>query len=80
MARYIATVEYDAGEYWIRLPGIEKASSHAKRPEDIVPHAGNFLNGWTKYGAPPPSLDDALSEPIAPFEGVQLVVFEWDPP
>jgi hypothetical protein len=67
MARYIATVEYDAGEYWIRLPGIEKAGSHAKRPEDIVPPARNFS-------------DDALSEPIAPFEGVQLVVFEWAPP
>jgi len=33
-----------------------------------------------KYGAPPASLDDALSEPIKPFEGVRLVVFEWDPP
>ena len=63
MTRYIATVEHDAGEYWIRFPGIEKAGSHAKRPEDIVPHARNFLNGWTKYGAPPASLDDALSEP-----------------
>ena len=46
MARYIATVEHDAGKYWIRFPGIEKAGSHAKRPEDIVPHARNFLDGW----------------------------------
>ena len=45
MTRYIATVEHDAGEYWIRFPGIEKAS-----------------------------------EPIAPFQSVRLVVFEWDPP
>ena len=80
MARYIATVEYDAGEYWISFPGIQKAGSHAKRPEDIVPHARSFLEGWTKYGATPVSLDDALSEPIAPFEGVRLVVFEWGPP
>ena len=29
MTRYIATVEHDAGEYWIRFPGIEKAGSHA---------------------------------------------------
>jgi hypothetical protein len=48
MPRYIATVEYDAGQYWISFPGIEKAGSHAKRPEDIVPHARNFLNDWTK--------------------------------
>ena len=47
MTRYIATVEHDAGEYWIRFPGIEKAGSHAKRPGDIVPPARNFLNGWT---------------------------------
>ena len=44
MARYIATVEYDAGQYWISFPGIQKAGSHAKRAEDIVPHARNFLN------------------------------------
>jgi hypothetical protein len=79
MARYIATVEYDAGEYWISFPGIQKAGSHAKRVEDIIPHARKFLNGRTKYGAPPPpSLDDALSAPIAPFEGTKLVVFEWE--
>ncbi len=45
MTRYIATVEHDAGEYWIRFPGIEKAGSHAKRPEDIVPLARNLLTG-----------------------------------
>ena len=39
---HIATVEYDAGEYWIRLPGIEKAGSHAKRPEDICPARPQF--------------------------------------
>ena len=75
MTRYIATVEHDAGEYWIRFPGIEKAGSHAKRPEDIVPHARNFLNGWRNMAAPA-SLDDALSEIGVP----RLVVFEWDPP
>jgi hypothetical protein len=81
MPRYIATVEYDAGEYWISFPGIAKAFSHAKRVEDIVPHACNFLSGRTKYGgSPPPSLDDALSAPIAPFEGTKLVIFEWEPP
>jgi hypothetical protein len=80
MARYIATVEYDAGEYWISFPGIQKAGSHAKRVEDIIPHARNFLNDWTKYGRPPASLDDALIDPNAPFDGVRLVVFEWEPP
>jgi hypothetical protein len=35
MARYIVTVEYDAGQYWIHFPGIDKAGSHAKRVEDI---------------------------------------------
>jgi hypothetical protein len=39
MRRYIATVEYAAGEYWISFPGIEKAGSRAARPEDIIPHA-----------------------------------------
>jgi hypothetical protein len=52
MRRYIATVEYDAGEYWISFPGIQKAGSHAKRVEDIIPHACNFLSGRTKCGAP----------------------------
>jgi hypothetical protein len=80
MARYIAVVEHDAGQYWISFPGIQKAGSHAKRVEDIIPHARNFLNDWTKYGRPPASLDDALIDPNAPFEGVRLVVFEWEPP
>ena len=80
MPRYIATVEYDAGEYWISFPGIQKAGSHAKRVEDIVPHARNFLNDWGKYGTPrPPSLDDAITAPIEPFTGVKLVIFEWEP-
>ena len=48
MARYIATVEFDDGQYWISFPGIEKAGSHAKRPEEIVPHARRFLNEWIK--------------------------------
>ena len=94
MARYIATVEYDAGQDWIRVPGIQKAGSHAKRPEDLIPHARKFLDGrmaplpaWIKPDAddipppvPPPSLDDALTDPSEPFEGVRLVIFEWDPP
>ena len=33
MTRYIATVEHDAGEYWIRFPGIEKA----ERTDRAVP-------------------------------------------
>jgi hypothetical protein len=37
MTRYIATVEYDAGQYWISFPGIQKAGSHAKRVEDMSP-------------------------------------------
>jgi hypothetical protein len=36
MPRYIATVEHDAGEYWISFPGIQKAGSHAKRVEDMA--------------------------------------------
>jgi hypothetical protein len=81
MPRYIATVEYDAGEYWISFPGIDKAGSHAVRPEDIVPHARNFLNGWVQGGSlPPASLDDAITDPSEPFEGVKLVIFEWDEP
>jgi hypothetical protein len=77
MARYIATVEYDAGEYWISFPGIQKAGSHAKRTEDIVPHALRFLDGW--MGSLPASLDDAIADPKAPFEGTKLVIFEWEP-
>ena len=77
MARYIATVEYDAGEYWISFPGIQKAGSHAKRPEDIVPHARHFLSSWA--GPPPASLDEAITDPKAPFQGTKLVIFEWDP-
>jgi hypothetical protein len=80
MARYIATVEYQDGEYWISFPGIEKAGSHATRPDDIVPHALAFLNDWTRYGNTLPSLDDAITEPSEPFEGVKLVIFEWEPP
>ena len=81
MARYLATVEYQDGEYWISFPGIEKAGSHAKRPEDIVPHARAFLKDWTRYGSlPPASLDDAITDPNEPFEGVKLVIFEWEPP
>src|SRR5690348_86900 len=72
MARFIATVEYEAGEYWISFPGIEKAGSHAKRVEDIVPHARAFLKDWTRYGSlPPVSLDDAIADPTAPFEGTK---------
>jgi len=79
--RYIATVEYQDGEYWISFPGIAKAGSHAKRPEDIVPHARAFLKDWTRYGSlPPASLDDAITDPIGPFEGTKLVIFEWEPP
>ena len=96
MARYIATVEYDAGEYWISFPGIEKAGSRAKRPEDIVPHARAFLDDWVKplpdwikpdnpddditLPVPPASLDDALTDPREPFKGTKLVIFEWEPP
>ncbi len=42
MARYIATVEYDAGEYWISFPGIQKAGSHAKRLRTSSPTPGPF--------------------------------------
>jgi hypothetical protein len=80
MRRYIATVEYDAGTYWISFPGIQKAGSHAKRPEDIVPHARAFLKDWIRYGTPPASLDDAITDPTTPFEGTQLVIFEWETP
>ena len=81
MARYIATVEFDDGQYWIRFPGIQKAGSHAKRPEDIVAHARRFLSSWVRDGGSlPTSLDDAITDPQAPFEGTRLVVFEWDPP
>jgi predicted RNase H-like HicB family nuclease len=81
MTRYLATVEYDAGEYWISFPGIQKAASHAKRPEDIVAHARNFLNRWAQNRAPlPASLDDAITDPKAPFKGTKLVIFEWEPP
>jgi predicted RNase H-like HicB family nuclease len=80
MARYIATVEYQDGQYWISFPDVEKAYSLADCPEDIVPHARQFLNLWSEDGASPPaSLDDALSEPIAPFKGTKLVIFEWEP-
>ena len=37
MARYIATVQYQDGQYWISFPDGEKAYSLADRPEDIVP-------------------------------------------
>ena len=83
MARYIATVEYAGGEYWISFPGIEKAGSHALRLEDIVPHARAFLSDWTQDGdTSPVSLDDAIdaAKGVAPFEGTKLVIFEWDPP
>jgi hypothetical protein len=79
--RYIATVEYQDGKYWISFPGIEKAGSHAKRGEDIIPHARAFLTDWTRYSSPPPpSLDDAITTPTAPFDGTRLVIFEWEPP
>ena len=81
MARYIATVEYADGQYWIGFPGIQKAGSHAKRPEDIIPHAQSFLADRVHYGSPPSaSLDDAVTDPREPFEGVKLVIFEWEPP
>jgi predicted RNase H-like HicB family nuclease len=80
MVRYIVTVEYDDGQYWISFPGIDKAGSHAKRVEDIVPHARAFLNNWTRNGdSPPASLDDAIIDPSEPFEGTKLVIFEWGP-
>jgi hypothetical protein len=47
MARYIATVEFQDGEYFTSFPGIEKAYSTAKRVEDIVPHARKFLDDWS---------------------------------
>jgi hypothetical protein len=81
MARYIVTVEYQDGQYWIRFPGIEKAGSHAKRPEDIVPHAQSFLTDWVRYGSPPPfSLGEATTAIREPFEGTRLIVFDWEPP
>jgi hypothetical protein len=49
--RYIATVENVDGEYWISLPGIDKADAIAKRPEDIVPNARIFLDNKIQAGA-----------------------------
>jgi hypothetical protein len=44
-------------------------------------HARAFLTGRSRYGSlPPASLDDAITEPVAPFEGTKLVIFEWEPP
>ena len=42
MARYIATVEYDAGEYWIRLPGIEKAGQPCEAARGHCPARPQF--------------------------------------
>ena len=39
MTRYIATVEFQDGNYWISFPGIEKTYRLAKTPADIVPQA-----------------------------------------
>lgn len=81
MTRYIATVEYQDGKYWISFPGIQKAGSHAERVEDIIPHAQAFLTDRTRYGSPPPaSFDDAITAPTVPFEGTKLVIFEWELP
>jgi hypothetical protein len=89
MARYVALVEFVDGEYWISVPGIDKAYSLVKRPEDIIPQVRNFLDDYAKpkslggmpiEGIQPPSLDDALTDPIIPFEGERLVIFEWEPP
>jgi hypothetical protein len=91
MTRFIATVEFQDGEYWISFPGIEKTYRLAKQPEDIVLQARAFLDQQAKPVSVagtmidadlPPSLDDALTPgtPIEPFEGVRLVIFEWDPP
>jgi hypothetical protein len=80
MAHYIAVVEHEGGRYWISFPSIQKTYSYATQPEEIVPHARDFLNQWLQDGGTPPvSLDDALSDPSAPFEGKKLVIFEWEP-
>jgi hypothetical protein len=44
MPRYIATVEYDAGTYRIRFPGIEKMGCRTKDAADIVACARRFLD------------------------------------
>jgi hypothetical protein len=81
MGRYIAVVEHEGGRYWISFPGIQKTYSYATQPGEIVPHARDFLDQWLQNGGtPPPSLDDALIDPNAPFEGAKLVTFEWEPP
>jgi hypothetical protein len=79
--RYLAIVEHDdsVGTYHLSYPGIEKMGSRAKRPEDIVPVARRFLDSlWRDLL--PPSLDDAITDPSEPFEGVKLVVFDYEPP
>jgi predicted RNase H-like HicB family nuclease len=82
MPRYIAIVEYADGQYWISFPGIQKAGSHAKGPEDIVAHSRRFLEGWAQNGGSlPASLDDAITtDAPPPFDGTKLVVFDWEPP
>jgi hypothetical protein len=81
MARYVATIEFQNGKYFTSFPGIDKAYSVARRSDDIIPHAREFLNDHAMIdGGVPPSLDDALTDPDAPFEGVRLVIFEWEPP
>ena len=95
MTRCIATVEFQDGEYWISLPGIDKTFRLAKTPNDIVPQARAFLDEQAKpvMLSPalggilldpdlPRSLDDAIppNTPIEPFEGVRLVILDWDPP
>ena len=93
MTRYIATVEFQDGEYWISFPGIDKTFRLAKTPGDIIPQARAFLDEQAKpvmlpaaLGGTliepdlPPSLDDAMTDPSGPFEGIRLVILDWDPP
>jgi hypothetical protein len=48
MTRFIATVEFQDGEYWISFPGIEKTYRLANQPEDIVLQARAFLDQQAK--------------------------------
>jgi hypothetical protein len=89
MTRFVALVEFRDGDYWISIPGVEKAYRLAKRPEEIIAQARTFLDqetmpvafgGQLIEGEVPPSLDGALTDPSEPFEGARLVVFDWEPP
>jgi hypothetical protein len=93
VTRYVALVEFQDGEYWISFPGIDKTYRLAKAPGDIIAQARAFLDEQAKpvmlppaLGGTlvdpelPPSLDDALTDPVTSFEGARLLVVDWEPP